>query len=54
MIESMKKRYETGEAMLDEYGIRLEQDRKRIESAKNILEERKAKMCEFSHAYRLV
>lgn len=44
MIESMKKRYETGEAMLDEYGIRLEQDRKRIESAKSILEERKAKI----------
>lgn len=44
MIESMKKRYENGEAMLEEYSTRLDQDKKNIEAAKNELENTRIKI----------
>lgn len=38
MVESMKSRYEKGEALLEEYRLRLDQDKKNIEAAREELD----------------
>lgn len=48
MVESMKKKFEKGEALLDEYSTRLEQDKKNIENAREELEDYRQKIEKIS------